>query len=266
MEMLNVNRRLTGNMETESDCSVCFCGEDPTLLRINGILQLLQQREARLQRRVRLLMAGVLLLISVNLPLLLLCVLGGSHKQIIQDERSPFGVSSKQQQSTHSAHPSALLTALANYSTGMNNLEWESKDGNAHCDGGFNYSKGNLIVPIKGNYNVYLQITYESYENWSCFEHVLLEFWVNRRPREYASNIPLLSAVETVDCSWKPFKKSLYTSAVFSLEASDMLSVQSRNPELIAVKESKVFFGAVLVPEQPRLTGRQQGSPSYPIS
>lgn len=128
-------------------------------------------------------------------------------------------------------------------------LEWENKDGHAYCHGGFNYSSGNLVVPMNGIYRVFLQITYESKEDYECPDVLRLATVVLLFRETYAENVPLLSSVDTVSCSMEPWSKSLYTAGLFSLEANCRLRVTSSNPGLIVQKEYQVFFGAELLPQ-----------------
>ncbi|KAF7655326.1 hypothetical protein LDENG_00057610 [Lucifuga dentata] len=177
------------------------------------------------------------------------------QSNVHNDYHSP-GTSSKQQQLKTPEKPSALLTAISNYSEEEEHLKWEHKSGNAYCDGGFRYSNGYLVVPRNGYYTVYLQVTYENYKPISCFKNVLiLESEVHIFQQSYPMNVTLMSMVESVNCSWKTWRKSLYTSAVFHLETNDRMWVTSSHPEFIAQKEQQVFFGAKFESEKPNTAG-----------
>lgn len=82
MEMLDGSWRLirkweAGGMEEDG----CCCGGEAGLHDHNTLIQLLRQREARLQRVARLLAAAFLLLLSVALALLVTAVLlAGGHQ------------------------------------------------------------------------------------------------------------------------------------------------------------------------------------------
>uniref|UniRef100_A0A8C2WE81 THD domain-containing protein n=1 Tax=Cyclopterus lumpus TaxID=8103 RepID=A0A8C2WE81_CYCLU len=126
-------------------------------------------------------------------------------------------------------------------------LEWERLAGRAFCNGGFNYSSGNLMVPRLGIYRVFLQITYESKNNLECDEELRLSNSVFLIRDDYKTHVPLLSSVDTLSCSMKQWSKTLYTAGLFSLEADSRLQVTSSHPSLIVESESKVFFGAELL-------------------
>lgn len=122
-------------------------------------------------------------------------------------------------------------------------LKWESHTGNAFCHGGFSYSNGNLVVPIKGTYRVFLQITYEiTRTDWLKLFNAV--YFISDHYPEYNE---LLSTVDTVYCTVerpKVCSKTIYTSGLFFLEANTNLSVKSLHPELIVQKEELMFFGA----------------------
>lgn len=132
--------------------------------------------------------------------------------------------------------------------TDDNNLEWESESGHAFCHGGFSYDNRSLVVPRKGMYRVFLQITYGNKEGHECpsdgwlkLTHVVFH-WHDA----YKSDVFLLSSVDTVRCGME-WTKSLYTSGLFDLEVNSRLHVQSLHPKLIVKKEYQVFFGAEFV-------------------
>ncbi|XP_023253364.1 lymphotoxin-alpha-like [Seriola lalandi dorsalis] len=219
----------------------------------NTSIQLIRRKETRLLRMVQLLTVVVLLLSSAAVALLV--VLGGRgpeslHDQLMkQPDSQSSGISDKQQQLSGLENPSALLTAPFEKNTDGKYLLWESKIGNAHCHGGFNYSSGNLVVPRNGVYRVFLQITYEGERGPECSgEEVLsnIVYWIRD---SYGGERPLLSAVDTVSCRMKHWSKSLYTAGSFLLEANSRLRVNSTHPQLIANNEYQVFFGAELLPQ-----------------
>uniref|UniRef100_A0A3Q2ZN39 THD domain-containing protein n=1 Tax=Kryptolebias marmoratus TaxID=37003 RepID=A0A3Q2ZN39_KRYMA len=127
-------------------------------------------------------------------------------------------------------------------------LQWESKLGKAHCGGGFIYSDGDLVVPRTGYYRVYVQIAYESVAELCHHNVMLLTHSVLYYSDSYPENVVLLSSVDTVRCN-ETWKKSLYTSAVFHLEANGRLRVTSSQPNHIMKNEQDVFFGADLLPD-----------------
>ncbi|XP_045891912.1 lymphotoxin-alpha-like [Micropterus dolomieu] len=256
MEMLDGKRLLiheweAGGMEEDGCC--CCCGVEAGLHQQNALIQLLRQKETRLQRMARFLVAALLLLFSVALALLLTVLLGGRSHQSPdgQPKMQPHRLSSdtiiKHQQLKDDKNPSAMLTAPKGKSNNGTYLEWESESGNAFCQGGFNYSNGDLVVPRNGIYRVFLQITYES-KDLNC-DHVNLKLHnkVFLIQDNYNVDVLLLSSVDTVICGKGQWSKSLYTAGLFSLEANSRLHVISSQPDLIVGNEHQVFFGAELL-------------------
>ncbi|XP_077457202.1 lymphotoxin-alpha-like isoform X1 [Stigmatopora argus] len=139
---------------------------------------------------------------------------------------------------------SALLTAPAGKKSNGKYLLWESKVGTAYCHGGFHYSNGNLVLPSKGIYRVFLQITYESNADLNDNDGVVnLDNKVFLFHDSYPKDRPLLSSVDTISCKANHWTKSLHTSGTFELEANSTLRVTSENVNLISSKEYLVFFG-----------------------
>ncbi|XP_018524930.1 tumor necrosis factor ligand superfamily member 15 [Lates calcarifer] len=247
-------------MEAEG-CCCCCGGEEAAGLRHNTLIQLLRQRETRFQRMAQVLLVALLVTAAAALALLFTVVLNGRGQQAADTQpmkqtgsRSP-DICVTQQQHHHLDNPSVMLTAPSTNQIPGEFLEWESEIGNIHCHGGFNYSSGNLMVPRKGIYRVFLQITYESVN--ACTEatkRLISEvFYITN---SYNDNRRLLSSEDTVSCSLKPWRKSLYTSGLFVLEANSRLRVKSSHPELIVNKQYLVFFGAELLPQSSGQTVR----------
>uniref|UniRef100_A0A3B4ULF6 THD domain-containing protein n=1 Tax=Seriola dumerili TaxID=41447 RepID=A0A3B4ULF6_SERDU len=224
----------------------------------NTSIQLIRRKETRLLRMVQLLTVVVLLLSSAAVALLV--VLGGRGPESLHDQvtfihqilRSPSANSrwcccwlNKALVFASLLSPSAPFEK----NTDGKYLLWESKIGNAHCHGGFNYSSGNLVVPRKGVYRVFLQITYEGERGPECSGEEVLSNIVYCITDSYRGKRPLLSAVDTVSCRMKHWSKSLYTAGSFLLEANSRLRVNSTHPQLIANNEYQVFFGAELLPQ-----------------
>nr|XP_019957892.1 PREDICTED: lymphotoxin-alpha-like [Paralichthys olivaceus] len=163
-----------------------------------------------------------------------------------QPDNHLSGITSKQQQIINFKNPSAMLTVPTDSNIHEDYLKWQSKIGNAHCHGGFNYFNGNLVVPRNGIYRVFLQITYQCLDSSA---HILrLTNNVLYFTDSYNASLPpLLSSVETMICSMEQWEKSIYTAGLFNLEANTRLFVKSSNPELIVKNEALVFFGAELL-------------------
>ncbi|XP_040010993.1 tumor necrosis factor ligand superfamily member 15-like [Xiphias gladius] len=259
METLDGSRRLIREWETigmeEDDSCCCCCEREAGLHRQNTLIQLLRQKESRLQRMARFLAVALLLLVLAALALLVTVVLKGRGHQspdsqpMKQPDSHSSGVSVKQQQFMDFKNPSAMLTAPDGSNIDGEYLQWESKKGNAHCHGGFNYSGGNLVVPRNGIYRVFLQITYESKLGPKCDRDVRLTINVFRIADSYNDNVLILSSFDTVSCSMEHWRKTLYTAGSFSLEANSRLRVKSAHSEHIVNQEDLVFFGAELLPQ-----------------
>ncbi|XP_037536692.1 lymphotoxin-alpha-like [Nematolebias whitei] len=147
-----------------------------------------------------------------------------------------------------SKKPGARLTASNISNPHGKYLLWESKEGNVHCNGGFLYSDGDLVVPRQGYYRVYVQMTFEG-EAESCKSDVLLlTYSVFCYHDSYQRDLMLLTAVDTTTCP-KNWKKSLYSSSVFFLEANSRLRVTSSLSNHVLKNEYETFFGADLLPD-----------------
>ncbi|CAJ1068734.1 lymphotoxin-alpha-like [Xyrichtys novacula] len=216
----------------------------------NALIQHLRQEQRRLRRLSQLIAVALFLLISVVLVLLTTTVLGArAHSPECEPTVQPYRHSpdetNKQQQHTDFRNPSAMLTAPRERNSGQKYLEWESEDGNAHCYGGFNYSRGSLVVPRRGIYRVFFQITHEG---GACDSKELkLINTVFMSKEKYKRDVPLLSSVNAVTCNPEWWSKSLYTSGLFLLDVNSRLAVKSTHSEFIAKGEEQVFFGAELV-------------------
>ncbi|KAJ8263330.1 hypothetical protein COCON_G00157870 [Conger conger] len=146
------------------------------------------------------------------------------------------------------SRPNAHLTALNCSMQNTEYLEWETRKGDAHLHM-FNYSNKALIAPQDGNYSIYLQITYRMYEDYHCNPRNLLQLKqeVFHRSDRYPDQTVLMMALDSINCSEKTWRKSLYMSRVFSLEKGDQLKVKVGHLKLIDCNEKKVFFGAFLI-------------------
>ncbi|KAG9354622.1 hypothetical protein JZ751_001335 [Albula glossodonta] len=135
-------------------------------------------------------------------------------------------------------------TSIHNVTT----LEWESKNGDAFLQD-FDYGNNALIVPQDGRYSVYLQLTYRMTEKFFCIPGNLIQLTqeVYRWSDSYPVETLLMVASDTVNCSEKKWRRSIYTSGVFQLEKGDRLFVKAGNAVLIDYNEKRMFFGAFLV-------------------
>ncbi|XP_034451753.1 lymphotoxin-alpha-like isoform X2 [Hippoglossus hippoglossus] len=216
---------------------VCHCVADRGVHYQTTFTQLV-----RLKKKSRLLMAPIsvvvlLLLTSAAVGLLLMFGL------MKQPDSHSSGIHLKQQQIINFTNPSAMLTVGSNINSQY--LKWESELGFAYCHGGFNYYNEKLVVPRDGIYRVFLQITYEGVD--VCLDDLRLSNNVFYIHDSYNDSVPLLSSVDTVNCSMKQWRKSIYTAGLFKLEANSRLHVTSSNHRLIVEDEKLVFFGAELL-------------------
>ncbi|XP_013885755.1 lymphotoxin-alpha [Austrofundulus limnaeus] len=144
-------------------------------------------------------------------------------------------------------YPRAKLTVLRE-SNDSETLQWESKKGEVYCNGGFLYADGDLVVPRTGFYRVYVQITYGNMDEKCPAGVMVLTHLVYCYQDGYQKYVQLLKAVDTVRCD-TPWQKSIYSSAVFHLNANDRLRVRSTQPKNIMKNEHEAFFGAELLPD-----------------
>lgn len=153
--------------------------------------------------------------------------------------------SSTQQQQQQYESPSALLTAPERYNLSrIKYLEWETKEGNAHLQG-FGYDNGDLVVFTSGFYRIYLQITYSSYLCSNENEHFSLSQEVVLYADNYKKDRILFQSLDSVECKVKT-RKSISSTASFSLNAKDRLRVSALKPDLIVTDEKQVYFGVDL--------------------
>ncbi|XP_047447206.1 tumor necrosis factor-like [Mugil cephalus] len=247
-------------MESNSCCRCCEGGVEAGLQGHDTFIQFLRRKEKRLQRMAQFIAVAAILLVSGALALVITVGLGGRCPQSpdcqvkMQPDTIPSDISvnskqtSKSQDQEDLKYPSAMLTAPRGNNTNGEYLQWDNNTGHAHCSGGFRCDQGDLVVPRKGLYRVFLQITYE-FGDETCEESQLK---LNSKVILYASNyrreVPILSAIDTVQCK-HGLSKSLYTSGLFSLGTNDRLRVRSSYRKYIAKNEYQVFFGAELLPQ-----------------
>uniref|UniRef100_A0A3Q2X979 THD domain-containing protein n=1 Tax=Hippocampus comes TaxID=109280 RepID=A0A3Q2X979_HIPCM len=209
-------------------------------------MEQLSQRNAR--RTSRLGQVGTicavhlsLFMLSTALLVLVLVVLrGGCSQSPASKVRSPL-----HKAQAKCCFSTVILLAPHDKKTVEEYLLWESVNGNAHLHGGFRYSNGSLVIPTKGLYRVFLQLTYES--NTESKFDLKLSNTVVLYHDSYPSDVTLLSSVDTVSHSTKQWSKSLHTSGIFLMKANSRLRVKSANANLISSEEHLVFFGAELL-------------------
>ncbi|KAK5870483.1 hypothetical protein PBY51_003425 [Eleginops maclovinus] len=232
-------------------CS-CSCGGQGALLPLT-LSQPPQRKQTRPPLMAQCVTVGLLLLILAALALLLTVELRGRGQPASPDsqltmkpERQASEGSFEHQHQKDSNHPSAMLTAPKGNKTDGQYLLWEKNEGTAFCHGGFDYSRGSLVVPRDGLYRVFLQITYEGKGWQECGRKLNCNVFVWQK--SYIQDKPLLMSVDTIVSKKSRWEKSLYTAGLFNLEADSRLRVTSSCYEGIVFNEYHMFFGAELLP------------------
>ncbi|XP_069022147.1 lymphotoxin-alpha-like [Embiotoca jacksoni] len=249
MEMLDVNRQLiheweAGGMEDDA-------GDAEGLHQRK--IQALLQKQKRLQWIFRFSIAALLLLFTGSLVLFVAAGREGSCTSQCEDKRpSKFSLSGHTLKQTTAdwGRPSAFLTAPVGDKSNGTVLLWSDSVDHAMCKGGFEYNNGRLTVPKTGLYRVFLQITYNRL-NTGCPDttHVLYNELLHE-PRSHSGKKILVKTVETMSVNKnEPWRKSIYTSGIFSLDVSDELYVIANHPECITSEQHEVFFGVELLPD-----------------
>ncbi|TKS78041.1 Tumor necrosis factor [Collichthys lucidus] len=168
-------------------------------LQRNTLIRFLHEKEARLQRMCHFVVVGIVLLISAALALMIMDVYGrrvDTHpgmQPTIQAIRNSTDTRHEEQRLNHLGYPMAMLTAPRFYRY-EDYLEWENEIGHAFCHGGFSYANRSLVVPRKGMYRVFLQITYEG----ACLSNNQLNLhnMANSRLRVQSSHPALIVKTE----------------------------------------------------------------------
>lgn len=230
-------------------------GGEAGLHRHHSANHRLVQKVTRLYRMAQFTVVALLLLLSGALALLFTVGLGGrchvspgaeaevsadSHSSDANIQQAP----ERFYADTDVQTPSAMLTAPRGNRTVGKYLQWEI----AHCEGGFQYSSGDLVVPRDGFYRVFLQITYHSDGEHCPLPEMKLNNKVFSFMESYPEDTFLLTSDDTVRCSKDLWSKSLYTSGLFKLDANSRLHVTANYPEFIARNHYEVFFGAERLP------------------
>ncbi|XP_034547079.1 lymphotoxin-alpha-like [Notolabrus celidotus] len=220
----------------------------------NTWAQLMRQEQRRVHRLSQFMAVVNLILVCAVLALLGVVMLGAlGHspecKPMIKLHSHPRGYMDKQHQLTEVRTPSIMVTAPTGSNSKGGRLVWETNVGRVHSYGGFIYSNGSLVVPRKGLYRVFLQLTFEGMPK-RCVPNRELKLvnYVLMYHEKYPKDVTLLTSTDRVNCSPELWSKSLYTSGLFELDAKSRLSVMSSDPDFITKNESEVFFGAELVP------------------
>lgn len=242
--------RLEGNRRLILEREASGMDEEAGLHQQYTSVQLLRQKNKRLQRMAQLLAVAFVLLLVVAVASLITAVHGRQCQQSpdSQTVNHTSGFGFQQQQHKNTMTPTAMLTAPEGNITDGQYLQWENETGHVFCHGGFSCTRGDLVVPKRGIYRVFLQITYESKKGLICPLQILkLSNGVSVISDGYLKDETLLLSDDTVNCSMKQWRKSLYTSGLFLLEANSRLHANSLHTDLIVKDQNQVFFGAELV-------------------
>lgn len=228
-------------------CSSCGCAE-------YGAAGAPLRFQMRVQRTMRLMSVGLVLVLGVTLGTLVLLLFGSptllrqsKKENVVLENTVPEAV--KEKLLSDSPHPSAHLTIKEN-----SHLEWANADGIAHTKGGMTYNGKSLNVPKKGWYRVYLQITFDfSPEKDSVMcEGDFLHFniSVSRFSSSYPDFWPLLVSQDTMSCKHE-WTRTLYTSGIFQLDAETQLHAHIQYIQLVTrFQDTFSFFGAEFVSSQ----------------
>lgn len=248
-----LSHNYTGDMLPQR-CPRCGCAEE-------GAAGVPLRFHMRFQRTIRLISVSLILLLGMALATLVL-LLFGSPAPLRKTEESPMlnahtapAVSGKLQSEKDLSHPSALLTIVPGPM-----LVWQSVEGNAHIRGGLKIECGNLSVPSKGLYRVYLQITFEfgssdhndsdsdKHDNSDICDDELLfmKISVKRYDGTYKKDRPLLESMDTMSCKHH-WRRTMYTSGTFELEDETKLQVDIQPLQLVVKYELSSFLGVELI-------------------
>lgn len=256
-------REEAADMEGDLRCNCCdsccsWKGAGAEAGRRHQHALLPRRRETRLLRVAQLLVAGLLLLTAGSLALLFTAGLRGrcaaAQEQQVKEELNGASLDGSKHQmlklqgGEEVEKPSAMLTAPHTRTKG-NRLNWESKIGDAFCRGGFRCSDRDMVVPKKGIYRVFLQITWLQ-ESCSLAE-LDLSSEVIMFSDSYPADRVVLSMVDIVSCR-KYLTKSLFASRFVKLDANTTLHVNATFSHLISKDEHQVFFGAELTDSSPQ--------------
>ncbi|XP_048850546.1 tumor necrosis factor ligand superfamily member 10-like [Brienomyrus brachyistius] len=149
-----------------------------------------------------------------------------------------------------SALPNAHLTALSDANVSSIYLPWEHEKGDAYLHL-FSYDRQKLalIVPEKGRYSIYLQVTYREPHNLNCPDGGILRFlqavyvWSD----SYTKDRILMRAKDHIHCSRKSGVRTVTSTGVHWLEAGDRLMVFVSQKNLLEIDEKSLYFGAFLL-------------------
>lgn len=129
-------------------------------------------------------------------------------------------------------------------------LPWEYEKGDAYLHL-FSYDEKSraLIVPEKGRYSIYLQVTYREPYNQICRDRPLIRFlqavyvWSD----SYMKDRILMRAKDHVRCGSQTGVRTVTNTGVYSLEAGDRLMVYVSLKDLLEIDEKSLYFGAFLL-------------------
>uniref|UniRef100_A0A3Q2Q2C0 Lymphotoxin-alpha-like n=1 Tax=Fundulus heteroclitus TaxID=8078 RepID=A0A3Q2Q2C0_FUNHE len=240
-------RAREGGAETEAEAEAGLRCQNSLYIQL--LKEKHRRRMAQFAAVVLLLLLGGVLALFLTFRLERPCASAPDSGTMVDADTHSSGTAEKMQQEDSAKQPpSAMLTVLSHNNTFGKYLLWEDKLGQAYIEGGFSYSNGSLVVPRKGLYRVFLQLTFRI-QSGECSKNEVLTLSnsVNVFKNSYPIDHLLLSTVDTVVCGHRSWEKSLFTSGLFKLDAKDKLRVTSTHPSYLDRKEQTVFFGAELI-------------------
>ncbi|XP_067868733.1 tumor necrosis factor ligand superfamily member 15-like [Heterodontus francisci] len=211
--------------------------------------------EARLQdarwKRTRLAFAccvsGCFLLAVLSVYLLLQHVPAHKVGQAMDETQS---ASEMIQPSPATAEkPRAHLTAKETFSENIGGehvaLQWEDRNGLAFTKGKLNYQNKALIIPEKGDYFVYSQVSFRGTGSKKV-EHIT--HIITKLTSSYPEPTQLLSSTRSIYGEQNLWHMAIYLGAVFHLDKGDRLVVNvSSVAQVDFTNEHKTYFGTFLL-------------------
>ncbi|XP_067825582.1 tumor necrosis factor ligand superfamily member 15-like [Heptranchias perlo] len=145
------------------------------------------------------------------------------------------------------AHLTAKITSFDYVDGEYLALQWEDRNGLAFTKGELNYQNKALIIPKKGEYFVYSQVSFRGTGTRSnkC-EHIT--HIVTKLTSSYPEPTQLLSSTKSICEEQNRWLVPIYLGAIFQLDEGDRLVVNvSSVTQVDFTNEHKTFFGTFLL-------------------
>ncbi|XP_060697331.1 tumor necrosis factor ligand superfamily member 15-like [Hemiscyllium ocellatum] len=126
-------------------------------------------------------------------------------------------------------------------------LQWEDKNGLAFTEGQLIYQKPALIIPKKGSYFVYSQVSFrDTRRGVRNTTHITLI--ISKLTSSYPEPTLLLSSTRSLFGNQNHWKVTIYLGAIFQLQSGDRLVVNVSSVALVDItNDYKTYFGAFLL-------------------